>query len=127
MPTNSSSSATLSPPIDSSDLDLYSVQTHAKGPDGSLPFDADFLLNSPSGDIFGLSQNAGMGWDSRFLRQPEFLILSTQGGIRAPDGTPHRTGVSHRALGSWALDAGRRGGIQAAGDHSLCRLRHRSM
>ncbi len=74
-------------PIDSSDSELYKVTTHADGPQGTLPFDADFLLNSPSGDIFGLSQDAGMGWNPRLLRRPEFLILSTQGGIRAPDGT----------------------------------------
>ena len=47
--------------IDSADLSLYEVQTHAAGPGGSLPLDADFLLNAPSGDIFGLSQNVGHG------------------------------------------------------------------
>jgi putative YjhG/YagF family dehydratase len=50
--------------------------------------DAELLLNAPSGDLFGLTQDAGMGWAPRSLRQPEFLMLSTQGGIRAPDGTP---------------------------------------
>ena len=37
-----------------------------------------------------------MGWDPRELVPPEFLILSTQGGIRAGDGQPvalgHYTG-----------------------------------
>src|SRR5688500_9677947 len=41
-----------------------------------------------SGDLFGLTQNAGMGWKPELLRGKQFLILSTQGGIRAPDGSP---------------------------------------
>ncbi len=75
-------------PVDTGDLALFDVITHADGPEGSLPLDDDFLRHAPSGDIFGMSQNAGMGWDPRWLRRPEFLILSTQGGIRAEDGTP---------------------------------------
>lgn len=62
--------------------DIYTVRTHAAEPAGRLPLDGDFLLNSPSGDVFGLSQDAGMGWDPHRLRGKEFLILSTQGGIR---------------------------------------------
>ena len=75
-------------PVDVNDPALYDIQTHAAGPEGSLPLDDEFLRHAPSGDIFGLSQNAGMGWDPRWLRRPEFLILSTQGGIRAEDGSP---------------------------------------
>ena len=75
-------------PVDSGDLALFDIQTNAAGPEGSLPLDDDFLRHAPSGDIFGMSQNAGMGWDPRWLRRPEFLILSTQGGIRAEDGSP---------------------------------------
>jgi len=75
-------------PVDTGDASLFDIQTHAAGPEGSLPLDDDFLRHAPSGDIFGMSQNAGMGWDPRWLRRPEFLILSTQGGIRAEDGSP---------------------------------------
>ena len=75
-------------PIDSADPTLYQIKTNDAGPEGSLPLDAELLLNAPSGDLFAMTQNAGMGWEPRTLRQPEFLILSTQGGIRAPDGTP---------------------------------------
>src|SRR5436190_24119080 len=70
-----------------SDPSVYDVQTSAAGPTGSLPLTDDLLLNSPSGDVFGLSQDAGMGWNPAELGHKEFLILSTQGGIRAPDGT----------------------------------------
>src|SRR2546430_5214185 len=68
--------------------DIYRVQTKAPGPEGSLPLTEEMLLQRPSGDIFGLTQNAGMGWDPRELGRKQFLILSTQGGVRAADGTP---------------------------------------
>jgi len=45
------------------------------------------LLKRPSGDLFGWTQNAGMGWDPSKLGGPEVIILSTHGGIRADDGT----------------------------------------
>jgi hypothetical protein len=47
----------------SDDRDLFNVQTRAVGPAGSLPITEKMLLERPSGDIFGLSQNAGMGWE----------------------------------------------------------------
>lgn len=87
-------------PIDSPDPSLYDVLTHADGPQGSLPLDREMLLNAASGDLFGLSQNAGMGWDPRQLRRKEFLILSTQGGIRAPDGRPVALGYH---TGHWEV------------------------
>src|SRR5438477_2208770 len=67
---------------------LLDVHTNAAGPAGALPLTEELLLTAPSGDIFGLTQDAGMGWNPAHLGRPEFLILSTQGGIRAPDGTP---------------------------------------
>ena len=68
--------------------DLYSVQTRAVGPIGALPFTPEMLLERPSGDIFGLSQNAGMGWSAEKMTGKQFLLLSTQGGIRREDGSP---------------------------------------
>ena len=44
------------------------------------------LLTEPSGNLFGMTQNAGMGWDPSRLLDPEFLILSTHGGLRAENG-----------------------------------------
>ena len=87
-------------PVDAPDADLDAIVTHAAGPIGSLPLDADLLRDSPSGDIFGLTQNAGMGWEPRRLRSPEFLILGTQGGIRAPDGRPIALGYH---TGHWEI------------------------
>ena len=62
------------------------------------------LVNEPSGNLFGLSQNAGMGWDPARLLDPEFLILSTHGGIARGGWRADRVGVSHGALGSGAAD-----------------------
>lgn len=76
------------------------VKTHAPGPAGALPITPEMLLTRPSGDLFGLSQDAGMGWDPRRLGDPEFLILSTHGGVRAEDGTPIALGFH---TGHWEV------------------------
>jgi xylonate dehydratase len=73
--------------FDSDDPTLLDVPTRAPGPAGSLPLTPEMLRERPSGDLFGLSQNAGMGWNPAALGGKEFLILSTHGGIRAADGT----------------------------------------
>ena len=83
-----------------SDRAVWEVQTAAPGPEGRLPLTAEMLLERPSGDIFGLTQNAGMGWDPRELGRPGFLLLSTQGGIRAPDGHPVALGYH---TGHWEI------------------------
>jgi putative YjhG/YagF family dehydratase len=83
-----------------SDPALFDVQTSARGPIGNLPLTEDLLRNSPSGDVFGLTQDAGMGWNPAELGRQEFLILSTQGGIRAPDGRPIALGYH---TGHWEV------------------------
>jgi putative YjhG/YagF family dehydratase len=81
-------------------MDLYQVKTHAQGPQGKLPLDEDFLTNAPSGDVFGWSQDAAMGWNPSDLGKDEYLILSTQGGIRAEDGSPIALGYH---TGHWEV------------------------
>ena len=80
--------------------DVLEVTSAAPGPRGSLPLTAEMLRDSPSGDIFGLTQNAGMGWDPRELGRPQYLMLSTQGGVRAPDGRPVALGYH---TGHWEV------------------------
>ncbi len=80
--------------------DIFRLPTKAAGPAGVLPLTESMLLNSPSGDIFGWSQNAGMGWKPSELGRKQFLILSTQGGLRAPDGTPVALGYH---TGHWEI------------------------
>src|SRR6266436_2715338 len=79
---------------------VLEVTSAAPGPRGSLPLTAEMLRDSPSGDIFGLTQNAGMGWDPRELGRPQYLMLSTQGGVRAPDGRPVALGYH---TGHWEV------------------------
>src|SRR6478735_2762847 len=74
--------------LDSADATLWNVTTQGDGPPGELPLTEEMLLNAPSGDLFGLTQNAGMGWNPSQLLRKQFLILSTQGGIRGEDGRP---------------------------------------
>ncbi len=91
------------------DASLYQVQTKTAGPQGSLPFSDEMLRSWPSGDLFGLSQNAGMGWDPREMTGPQFLLLSTQGGIRSDDGTPIALGyhTGHWEVGLLVAQAAR--------------------
>ena len=74
--------------LDSGDCSLFEARTQATGPAGSLPFTAEMLRTAPSGHLFGWTMNAGMGWDPAKLGGTEVLILSTHGGLRAPDGRP---------------------------------------
>jgi putative YjhG/YagF family dehydratase len=80
--------------------DLYAVQTRAPGPSGSLPLTESMLRELPSGDLFGLTQNVGMGWSPAQAAAPQYLVLSTHGGIRAPDGTPIALGYH---TGHWEV------------------------
>ena len=101
-------------------IDLIEVETSAAGPDESPPLTDSFLRGRPSGDVFGLSQNAGMGWEASKVGRDEFLILSTLGGIRADGGTPVALGyhTGHWEVGllvrEAALEIDRLGGLPFA-------------
>jgi putative YjhG/YagF family dehydratase len=86
--------------VESADPAIYQLHTHGAGPSGSLPLTPEMLRESPSGDIFGMTQDVGMGWKADELNGQEFLILSTQGGIRAPDGSPIALGYH---TGHWEV------------------------
>ncbi|HTT24053.1 MAG TPA: YjhG/YagF family D-xylonate dehydratase [Candidatus Sulfotelmatobacter sp.] len=88
---------------------LQDLKTHAAGPQGKLPLTSSMLLTEPSGNLFALSQNAGMGWPAEQLLDPEFLILSTHGGLRAEDGTPVALGfhTGHWEVGLLVAEAAR--------------------
>ena len=88
------------PILDTADDKLLDVQTTGSGPVGQLPFTEEMLLDRPSGDLFGMTQDAGMGWNPRELLRDQFLILSTQGGIRAEDGHPIALGYH---TGHWEV------------------------
>ena len=71
-----------------SDPSVYEFAPTAPGPKGKLPLTDDLLRHAPSGDLFGWTQNVGMGLNPSLLGRKEFLILSTHGGLRAEDGSP---------------------------------------
>jgi putative YjhG/YagF family dehydratase len=107
--------------LDSGDPSLYAVITHGPGPQGKLPLRAEMLSTSPSGDLFGMSEDAGMGWPPETLAGPQYVMLSTLGGLRAEDGSPLALGyhTGHFELGpALAAAAGelkRAGGLPYAG------------
>src|SRR5262249_28982017 len=84
----------------SSDPSVYDVQSTSTGPAGSLPLTEELLRHAPSGDLFGWSQNVGMGLSPVELGRKEFLILSTSGGLRADDGRPVALGYH---TGHWEV------------------------
>ncbi|HEY0712926.1 MAG TPA: YjhG/YagF family D-xylonate dehydratase, partial [Polyangia bacterium] len=87
-------------PLDSADPSIYDVRAQAPGPPGELPITADDLLRRPSGDLFGYTQNVGMGLAASEIGRPEVLILGTAGGIREPDGRPVALGYH---TGHWEI------------------------
>ncbi len=67
---------------------------------GQIPVTEDMLLNDPSGNLFAMTQNVGMGWQPEDLGKPEYLIISTQGGLRGEDGSPIALGYH---TGHWEI------------------------
>src|SRR2546429_226499 len=64
--------------------DIYDVRTRAPGPRGTLPLTEEMLRERPSGDLFALSQNAGMGWDpSRPNRRGVLGVATCDKGLPA--------------------------------------------
>ncbi|MCY2985060.1 MAG: YjhG/YagF family D-xylonate dehydratase [Planctomycetota bacterium] len=95
--------------------------TQGEGPKGNLPLTDEMLRTWSSGDLFGWTQNAGMGWDIQKMMGPQFLLLSTQGGIRGEDGRPialgyhtghWEVGLMMQAAAKWLSE---KGGVPFAG------------
>jgi putative YjhG/YagF family dehydratase len=74
--------------VETTDAAVYELVSTKRGPLGALPLTDELLRHAPSGDLFGWTQNVGMGLSPTLLGRKEFLILSTHGGIRGEDGTP---------------------------------------
>jgi putative YjhG/YagF family dehydratase len=76
------------------------LPTRGAGPAGRLPLTEAMLRDTPSGDLFGLTQNVGMGTDPADALRTPFLIVSTLGGLRAEDGRPLALGYH---TGHWEV------------------------
>ena len=79
---------------------LAATRTKAQGPEGRLPITAEMLLAEPSGNLFGMTQDAGMGWNPAEVNGRQVLIISTQGGLREADGRPVALGFH---TGHWEI------------------------
>jgi len=79
---------------------MAATRTKAAGPAGQLPITAKMLLEEPSGNLFGMTQDAGMGWAPDEVARAQYLIISTQGGLRDADGRPVALGYH---TGHWEI------------------------
>lgn len=70
------------------------------GRPGRLPLTADMLREEPSGNLFGMTQNVAMGWNPDEVGRDHYCIVSTQGGLRAEDGSPLALGYH---TGHWEV------------------------
>ncbi len=106
--TDSTNPGATIPGLDLPDA-IRHVRSKGNGPGGALPVSESMLLDQPSGNLFGWTQNVGMGWKPEKLLGRQMLILSTQGGVRAPDGSPIALGFH---TGHWEIG----GLVQAAAE-----------
>src|SRR5687767_6863213 len=101
------------PPLDQvlgSAAPLDRSRIEGEGPAGRLPLTAEMLRSEPSGNIFGLTQNAGMGWRPDALGGPQYVIVSTMGGLRSEHGAPIALGYH---TGHWEIGLLVRGAAEA--------------
>ena len=114
------------PPIEStfgSAEPLSKSRLAGEGPSGRLPLTPDMLREEPSGNLFGLTQNVGMGWSADGARRaPSTSIVSTMGGFASEDGTPDRARLPHGPLGNRAARARSSGDAARERRDSVCRL-----
>ena len=85
-------------------------RVQGEGPGGQLPLTAEMLRQEPSGHIFGLTQNAGMGWSPDALSGRQYVIVSTMGGVRSEQGEPIALGYH---TGHWEIGLLVRGAAEA--------------
>ena len=86
--------------LEISDESIFQIETQKGGPIGKIELTDEVLKHAPSGNLFGLSQNVGMGWSPKDFLGPQFLILNSHGGIRSEDGSPVALGYH---TGHWEI------------------------
>ncbi len=101
---------------------VEATRLQGEGPRGSLPVDQETLRNAPSGDLFGMTEDAGMGWSPSELDRQQFLILSTRAGLRGSDGRPLALGyhTGHWELGLLEVEAARTLRTQGGLPYAAC-------
>jgi putative YjhG/YagF family dehydratase len=88
---------------------LLDTRLAGEGPSGRLPLTADMLREQPSGNLFGLTQNVGMGWNAAALAGDQYVIVSTLGGLRGENSEPLALGyhTGHWEIGLLVREAAR--------------------
>ena len=81
--------------------EIEATRLSGPGPQGRLPITEEMLLQYPSGHLFGMTENAGMGWKAEELDRDQFVIVSNHGGLSREDGTPVALGYH---TGHWELN-----------------------
>lgn len=76
------------------------TRTKGEGASGRLPLTEDMLRDEPSGNLFGMTQAAAMGWNPEEVGRDQYVIVSTHGGLRAEDGSPIALGYH---TGHWEI------------------------
>lgn len=76
------------------------TRTRGQGTEGKLPINEDQLLNEPSGNLFAMTQNVAMGWNPEEVNREQYVIVSTQGGLRGEDGSAIALGYH---TGHWEI------------------------
>ncbi len=94
--------------------DIFDLQTRGDGPSGKLPLTEEMLRTEPSGNLFGLTQSAGMGWDPANLSNDAYLILNTHGGVRDGDGRSIALGYH---TGHWEIGLQVQAAAEALKEH----------
>lgn len=92
------------------------TRLQGEGPSGRLPLTEEMLRTEPSGNLFGMTQNAGMGWNPAEVGRDQYLIASTQGGLRDPQGKPLALGYH---TGHWEIEYLVRAAAQTLRDHGV--------
>ncbi|MBN1563365.1 MAG: YjhG/YagF family D-xylonate dehydratase [Anaerolineae bacterium] len=82
------------------DTHVQTSRLSGQGPAGRLPLTPEMLRDEPSGNLFGMTQNVGMGWAPDEVGRDHYMIVSTQGGVRAEDGSPIALGLH---TGHWEV------------------------
>ncbi|MFN8528101.1 MAG: YjhG/YagF family D-xylonate dehydratase [Anaerolineae bacterium] len=83
------------------DFRVEGTRTKGEGPAGRLPFTEAMLHDEPSGNLFGMTQAAAMGWNPDEVGRDQYVIVSTHGGVRGEDGTPIALGLH---TGHWEVN-----------------------
>ena len=107
--------------------DIFQIRSKAPGPQGELPLTEEALREWPSGDLFALTQNAGMGWKPSELLGPQFLIMSTQGELESRRRKADCIGLPHWPLGGRITGARGGSGAQVKWRNSFFRYGERSL